>query len=89
MCECNPKTQDCITWIKWEVLETVFKLPWSRQHVLERMVPAGKFPTPYRLGSGRKCRIAWLLCEYKAWVFSRPLVDLDALATYFDDAAPE
>jgi hypothetical protein len=82
MCNCNPKTSDCITWVIWEVLKNVHKLPYSRQHVMERMVPAGKFPRFTKLGEGSKARIALRLCEYKRWAFSLP--DLDPLAPPVD-----
>jgi predicted DNA-binding transcriptional regulator AlpA len=74
------KIDDDLVWVYWEDMENVYKLPYSRQHVLERMVPAGDFPQPYRLGKGKRCRIAWRLSDYKAWVASRPLVPFPASA---------
>jgi hypothetical protein len=82
MCNCNPKTSDCISWVIWEALENDYKLPYTRQHVFERMVPEGKFPRFKKLGEGSKARVALQLCEYKLWAFSRP--DLDPLAQPVD-----
>jgi hypothetical protein len=75
MCDCDPKTNDCITWVSWEDLETVYHLPYSRQHVLERMVPAGHFPKFLRLGEGPKSRIVLRLCQYKRWALERPEIE--------------
>jgi hypothetical protein len=72
MCDCNPKTKDCITWVIWEQLTNDYNLPYSREHVMERMVPEGKFPRFTKLGEGLKARIALRLCEYKKWAFTRP-----------------
>lgn len=72
MCQCNPKTSDCITWVTWEELKNVYKLPYERQHVIERMVLKGQFPKFSKLGEGLKARIALRLCEYKRWAFTRP-----------------
>jgi predicted DNA-binding transcriptional regulator AlpA len=69
-------------------LKNVYHVPYSRQHVLERMVPAGQFPQPFRLGEGRKCRIAWRLSDYKNWVASRPLAPIADLTDGDDDTAP-
>lgn len=88
MCDCDPKNKDCFTWVSWEELESDYKLPWTRQHVLERMVPEGQFPVFQRLGKGPKSRIALLLCKYKTWVLSRPDVEYVPSPDDFDDAAP-
>jgi predicted DNA-binding transcriptional regulator AlpA len=84
---CDRKIDECLVWVSWEDLETVYKLPYARQHVLERMVPKGQFPQPFRLGSGEKCRIAWRLCDYKEWAATRPLVPF-VIPEDDDDTAP-
>ena len=83
---CDRKIDECLVWLEWEDLVNDYNLPYSRQHVLERMVPAGEFPQPSRLGSGPKCRIAWRLCQYREWAESRPLVPI---IIPDDDTAPE
>jgi prophage regulatory protein len=40
---------------------------WSRQH-LDRMVKAGEFPRPLKLGAGT---CAWLEPEINAWIEAR------------------
>ena len=40
---------------------------WSRQHV-DRMVKAGEFPAPVKLGAGTN---AWLESEIDAWIETR------------------
>ena len=37
---CDRKIDECLVWVSWEDFETVYKLPYSRQHVLERMGPS-------------------------------------------------
>jgi prophage regulatory protein len=45
-------------------------IPYSRQH-LERMVRAGEFPVPFKLGNGPKARNAWDEREIDAWLKAR------------------
>ena len=90
MCDCDPKTDDCITWVSWERLEHVHHLPYSRQHVEERLGPAGLFPKFTRLGEGDKARKALRLCQYKRWALERPDLEYPPPQTDADDnAAPD
>jgi len=62
---------ETLVWVTWEELETDYHLPYTRQHVM-RMVEAGEFPRPFRLGTGERCRIAWRLLDIREWFATRP-----------------
>ena len=55
-----------------EEIEANYNMPYTRFHVLHRMVPKGEFPAPIRLGAGPKCRLAWRRSWIEAWLNSRP-----------------
>jgi hypothetical protein len=38
--------------LMWEEVEANYNMPYTRFHVLHRMVPKGEFPAPIRLGAG-------------------------------------
>ncbi len=42
-------------------------IPWTYQHVW-RLVRAGKFPAPIKLGEARGSRIAWIEDELDRWL---------------------
>jgi len=62
---------DTLVWVTWEDLVEVYKLPYTRQHVM-RMIEAYQFPRPFRLGSGLRCRIAWKLRDIREWTQNLP-----------------
>lgn len=41
--------------------------PYSRTHTY-RLIAVGRFPQPFKFGSGRGCRIAWRFAEVKPYL---------------------
>ena len=40
--------------LTWDEIQINYNMPYTRFHVLHRMVPKGEFPAPIRLGAGPK-----------------------------------
>ncbi len=53
--------------LTWKQLQTEFGYPYSRVHTY-RLIAAGSFPLPLKLGKFRGARVVWVRQEVEDWL---------------------
>lgn len=56
--------------VTYRGLKSMYGIPYSRTHIA-RLVAAGRFPKPIKLGDGSRSFIGWWSSDLEEWLGSR------------------